>query len=200
MNIFNPTVLPDEYIVIAVFSTIGLIIGVILVIYSYFKRRNKKVFEKSSVLKKLVEINKKYDFKEAPMLQLYGYKFLAIAYSKDPFDKVFIKNYSENETEISKGLVNAEYNRKLFKEYENEIKEECHLGIFYDVNKKKLNKYKKIESKLFKKLKLKPVLEYKARVVLSLGRSMVRHTYSEDEVLSLISAIKKHREEDAKNK
>ena len=199
MNIFNPTVLPDEYIVIAVFSTIALIIGIILVIYSYFKRRNKTVFDKSSALKKLVEINKKYDFKEAPILWLYGYKFYAVPFDNEPFMNVFVKKYPENEAEISKGLLNTEYNRKLFKEYETEIQEECHLGIFYDINQKKLEKYKKIESKLFKKLKLKPVLDYKVRVVFSVHKSAIRHTFNEADVISMVAAIRKQKEENPNN-
>ena len=187
LNIFEETKLNIELIItIGSFVVLLLLILMIYLVYSHNEKMRKYVLKNSPAIKKLKDINTRYKFKNAKMLELYGYKYFSCI-GDDSEREYFIQHYDEVEDEIRLKLLAAMYNADLVKEYEKEIEEQCFLGKFYDVNSKgKLKALCKVEKKLFKEIKLKPDTEFAVRIHMTHHKYFTRHTYVGEELQDLI--------------
>ena len=76
LNIFEETKLNIELIItIGTFVVLLLLILMIYLVYSHNEKMRKYVLKNSPAIKKLENINTRYKFKNAKMLELYGYKY-----------------------------------------------------------------------------------------------------------------------------
>ncbi len=148
----------NGYIITIVSFLIPSIIVTILYHYmlSLINNRNDKVKEYSTKYKKILDINKEYDFKNVDNeLILEENEFSIKSFNDILAKQVLLYRIENNEDNIREWIENAIINEKLYKQYDTDIKsinDEMNTSL---INKTGLDekKFKKIEKNLIENIK-----------------------------------------------
>ena len=194
----NGTAFLISVIVIAALVVIGLIIFLIEVIINH--KYKKFIYEHSEAIKELIKINKKYQFKDIPILDMkHSYD------NENMYDDISCRDYLIYQLVFTQNtfftaIKDASYNNKLYERYEIEVEEHCELNKYDTVdlprNRKRLEK---VEKKLFIKTKKYPTTEFRVTVKLVLTNingsyQRSKHdSFNSVEVLDMIMGVNKKR-------
>lgn len=158
--------------IIAVFLLVILPL-IVLGVFLFVNFRNKKytdfVKEHSSAIKTLSQINKSYKFKNIKNFNMtHSYDNENFYSNISPRDYLTYQLVYKQK-EVSKAIHDTEDNAKLFEQYSEEIKKNCHFDQ-YDTLEilKSEKKIKKTERKVFESMIKTPTIEFNITVVLIL--------------------------------
>ena len=177
-----------------------LAIAVTLPVYLVQRKYRNFIYEHNLALKKLLEINNKYDFKVVFNFDMeHSYdneNFYGDISCEDYliYELVYIQN------KVKAAMKAASYNKNLFEIYMNEVTANCKFGE-YDTtellkNKKRLERFKEI---VFAKSMLAPTMEFSIKIKLILRningafKTCKTDEFFEEDINDLISQMSQKR-------